>query len=166
MFSSFKCKAKGVGHSIDPIQDRIAAGMVDKCVCLQLKWAAYLQGKSERLSNRVKKCWLMAFCLLSVGSSLYMGIKSFGGGNNKTLIVTPINVPVHSSPSVDKSTHSFLIITKDEIRKIERFRLYMDSLGRSLAGKKTRDSILLSRPGLMDSIRVVESLYQLQSSKK
>lgn len=42
---------------------------------------------------------------------------------------------------------------------IIRFRKYIDSLSSTAEGIKVRDSLLRHRPGLIDSIKTVESLY-------
>ena len=45
------------------------------------------------------------------------------------------------------------------MEKITSFRKYMDSLGRSPTGKKMHDSIVLNRPGLLDSLTIIENYY-------
>lgn len=54
------------------------------------------------------------------------------------------------------------IITKEEFKKIEHFKKYTDSLAGSPAGKEIYDSILISRPGLIDSIILLENIYHSQ----
>jgi len=58
-----------------------------------------------------------------------------------------------------------MIVSKKDYQGIIRFRGYMDSLTRSPAGKAAYDSIILSRPGLLDSIRILEKIYQSQTKK-
>jgi hypothetical protein len=43
---------------------------------------------------------------------------------------------------------------------VAAFRRYMDDLRSTPAGSRVRDSILRARPGLMDSINAIESLYK------
>jgi hypothetical protein len=124
-----------------------------------------MQRKSDKLSGGAKKCCLVLFCLLSLGCSLYLILKSFSSSNDKTLMVAPINVPLHSANGGDYDTRSPLLLTKAEFQRIEQFSRYMDSLNSSVSGKRIRDSLLLSRPGLMDSIQVLKRLFQLQTSK-
>lgn len=125
-----------------------------------------MQCKTEGLSRKAKKRCLTLFCLFSVGCSLYLIIESFTRTSKQNLGVAPINVPMHSTQTGDEGTRSLLLMTKKEVEKIERFRHYLDSLGRSASGVKIRDSLLSLRHGLMDSMRVIEKLYELQTSKK
>ena len=165
MFSLFK-NTKRKEQQGQYLFDKAAAGIVKGCIHVQMRWAAYMQRKTARLSHKAKMYCLLLFCLLSVGCSLYLILESFAGTSKKNLGLAPINVPVHAAQSGEEDTRSFLLITKKEFERIEQFRLYLDSLGRSDTGMKIRDSLLSLRPGLMDSIRAVERLYQLQDSKK
>lgn len=166
MFLLFKNRGRKEQQGSNAFADKVAAGIVTKCIRVQSKWADYMQRKTEGLSHKAKKWCLTLFCLLSVGCSLYLIIESFTGTSKRSLGVAPINVPVHSTQTGEEATRSFHLITKKEFEKIERFRHHVDSLSRSTTGMKIRDSILSLRPGLMDSIRVIENLYQLQNSKK
>ena len=166
MFSSLSYKRKKNKNLHSDAQDRIANGIVLKCMRIQSKWADYLQGKTERLSSRVKKYGLIGFCVLFGGFSLYLTINGFNKRSSKKFSVAPIIVPEHTGKAGEQNTRATIIITKKEFQKIERFRHYMDSLGQSVAGREVRNSILRFRPGLMDSIRLIQNLYQLQTSNK
>lgn len=166
MFSSFRNKGQKEKQDSNAFADKVAASIVTKCIRVQGKWADYIQRKTNRLSLKMRKYGLVLFCLLSVGCSLYLIIESFTGSSNKNFGATPIHMPVHSIQTGEEATRSFLLITKKEFERIERFLHYVDSLGGSVAGMKIRDSILSLRPGLMDSIRIIENLYQIQNSKK
>lgn len=50
-------------------------------------------------------------------------------------------------------------MSKENYLKVHLFKEYMDSLARSATGKAVYDSILISRPGLMDSVRFIENNY-------
>ena len=79
--------------------------------------------------------------------------------------VIQVKSPRHIGKSGDEKTKATVIITKEEYDKIQRFRKYMDSLPRSLSGKKLYESILINRPRLMDSIILIENIYQSQTKK-
>lgn len=165
MFSLFK-NSKRKEQQSQYSFDKAADGIVKSCIHMQMKWAAYMQRKTARLSHKAKMYCLLLFCLLSVGCSLYLILESLASTSKKNLGLAPINIPEHAAQSGEEDTRSIRLITKREFERIERFRHYLDSLGRSATGMKIRDSLLSLRPGLMDSIRVVERLYQLQTSKK
>jgi hypothetical protein len=166
MFSFFNHKKPKEKQSPNPIADKVVASIVTKCIRAQEKWANYMQRKTEGLSHKAKMYCLLLFCLLSVVCSFYLIFESFTGTSKQSLGFAPINVPIHSTQTGEEATRSFHLITKKEFERIARFHHYVESLGRSVSGAKIRDSLLSMRPGLMDSIRVIEKLYQLQTLKK
>lgn len=166
MFLPFNNKEKDEQRNGDSFQNKVAAGIVQKCMKVQVQWADFMRRKTESLSCKWVKYCLLLFCLVSLGCSLYLVVRSFRGSGKTSLHVTSIDVPVNTTKTGEEETSRFLTITKAEFQRIERFKRYLDSLGGSQNGKRLRKNILLSRPGLMDSIRFVEKLYQLQSPKK
>ena len=56
-------------------------------------------------------------------------------------------------------------VSEAEYSRIKRFRVYMDGLARSPAGKTLYDSIIHHRPGLMDSVWFIENYYQQLKQK-
>jgi hypothetical protein len=165
MFLPFNNKEKSEQGNGDSFQNKVAAGIVQKCIKVQLQGADFMRRKTEGLSCKWVKFCLLLFCLVSLGCSLYLVLGSFHGSGKTSLHVTSIDVPVNATKTGEEETLRFLTITKAELERIERFKRYLDSLGGSENGKRLRSNILLSRPRLMDSIRFVEKLYQLQSPK-
>lgn len=84
--------------------------------------------------------------------------------NRITFNVTQVKSP-HLLKVGDELNKPLAIITKEEYKKIEHFRDYIDSLAVSPSGKKLYDSILISHPGLIDSIVLLENIYQSQIKK-
>ena len=166
MFLPFNEKGKRKQPPSDSSRDKVAIGIVQKCIKLQLRWAYFMRRKTEFLSHRQIKYLLLLFCFVSVGGSLYLAVKGFHGNDKRSLFVTPIDVPVHSTKTGEEAIMPFLTITKNEVERIERFKRYIDSLSQTESGRKIKTQFLLSRPGLMDSIEALQKLYQLQSSKK
>jgi hypothetical protein len=56
-------------------------------------------------------------------------------------------------------------IGKEQFKKIQQFRFYIDSLASDKSGKAILDSILKIRPGLIDSLTALETMHQLQKLK-
>ena len=129
------------------------------------KYADYLQKRTECLSMQKKKLALFVFCLLFGTISVCVIIKSFTDRKN-TFLVHPITVPAN----IDKSNNDLFsdqpIISEKEFHRIELFKYYMDSLHKSATGKYLYDSIIKARPHLIDSILLLEDMYQIQSSEK
>jgi hypothetical protein len=150
-------------HNQNAAQDKIAFSIIRKCIRLQSRWADYLQRKSDRLSAKVKKYALISFCLLAGGCSLYSIIESFRTTSDNVFSVAPIKVPEHAIKTEEANRQPSIIITKDAFENVQRFRYYMDSLTRSSSGKRTHDSILAARPGLMDSVRIIDEMYKTKN---
>ncbi len=146
-------------------QNRIAKNIVDKFLRLQKCWAAFMQRHTERLSAKWKVIMLLFFCLSAGGLSLLFIARSFMSNHAISFRVTQVKTPQHIGKSGDENTSVVTIVTKHEYERIQLFRKYMDSLAKSASGKKIYDSILLQRPGLMDSIVLIENIYLSQTKK-
>lgn len=129
---------------------------------LQYKCANWLERKTAHLSRKSWIIILFCFTVFTGGCSIYLIVNSFSGNTTKSIIVTPITRPTNAVPFEEKSIQLNVDINTTEFEKIVRFRRYMDSLGRSPTGKKLHDSILHYRPGLLDSISIVEHYYHSQ----
>lgn len=164
MFRFFKRKKKEEVNNIG--QERIANAIVCKSIKLQERWAVFMQHVFEKLSNRSKKLAIILFSLLAFGLSMYVIIESLTQQMNKTVSLTNIQLPKHITQAGEGKIYSLSTVSEEDYRKIVRFRFYMDSLVKSEKGKITSDSIIRSRPGLMDSIVQLEKLYHLQLTNR
>lgn len=160
MFKFSIRKKKEPVNKID--HERIVNTIVNKSIYLQDRWAVFMQHVFEKLSNRSKKFAFILFCLLAFWFSIYVIIESLRGPMNKSVSVTSFQLPKHITQTSEGKTRSPVILSESDYRKIVRIRFYMDSLLKSQKGKMTSDSIIRSRPGLMDSILQLEKLYHLQ----
>lgn len=128
----------------------------------KVKWAEWMHRQSLRLGRRGLMICLGVFTTIFGACCLLL---IFSGG---TLL--------SSSPSV-KSDRIITIRAPDEpkfsaaapdtllLEQIVAFRTYMQDLEASENGRKTRDSLLRARPGLMDSIRIAEILIKNQKEE-
>ena len=126
---------------------------------IQNKWAVWMAQRTGHFSRRTWMILLMLFVFAGGTSSIYIAMSSFTPGKGKAPPITPIKKPKH----VIETGEAMVISTKlseDEYSRIKKFRLYMDSLARSPGGQRIYDSIIASRPGLMDSVRFIEDYYQ------
>ncbi|WP_343748155.1 hypothetical protein [Fluviicola sp.] len=115
---------------------------------VQTVWAEWMNRKTAGLSKRTLYISLFLFIGFSIAynSMVLLGTSSQVGFGN---IKTPIKVA--QPKAVDD-------VYKSEIKKVKRFTKVMDSLYRSPAGRKTYDSIMKARPGLLDSARAMQQL--------
>ncbi len=138
-------------------RDKLAAVFARCIVRVQSRWAAWMQRQSERLTSRGKKTVLVLCCLLTAGYSATVIIKGISRGKPVDIGITPIRIP----PEIkDMQAHG------QDTQVMERIRLlrtYLDSLATTAAGRKTADSLMKARPGLIDSLYYVEKIYRSQS---
>jgi len=163
MFSLFiKKKLKDTG-TMNAAQEKVANRIVIVCIRFQQRWADFIQRRTERLSRNGKLIILFLFCLTAGISSLYLIASSVISRKASSFNVTHFKTPLYVGKSGDENTKAVVTVTKIEYEKIQRFRVYMDSLARSPSGKKVHDRILDQRPDLMDSIFFLVNIYQSQS---
>jgi hypothetical protein len=122
----------------------------------QRKWAKWMQQQTERLSVKGKLALLIIFCVSAVSGSIALIYRGIAGSNPTAYQVSRIQVPVLPEQQEPGP------IDSGSMQRIQRFRDYMDSLSKNQYGKKIYDSILLVRPGLMDSIAAIERFNREQ----
>jgi len=129
------------------------------------KFAGYLSAKSENVPKKSGQFYLFVFCLVFGGTSIYIAIRGIESPSSK-IAIQNISVPVYTmAADSSKMLPSLPLLTEQQYQRIVNFKIFMDSLQSSAAGKVLYDSIVSARPGLMDSIRLVEQLYKNQTKK-
>lgn len=124
------------------------------------RWVQWMSRHSQRLSRRG----------LMIAFSVFITIITTGC----LLLIFSGGMPLGTSPSISPSkiitirapdTTNSLKMVRDTLlqQQLSAFRRYMAELENSEAGRKTRDSLLRARPGLMDSIAIAETLYTNQN---
>ncbi len=166
MFLTFKHKRPQRQFKKNDAQNRIATKIVRKLIKIQEQCAVFMQRQTIGLSFRVKMFLFVIFLLLSYGYSFYLIAEGLMSAKIKTYWIAPIKIPKYLGRSGTENIQHVFAVTSKDYQKIGLFHHYIDSLAQTTTGKKVRDSILLSRSGLMDSIYFIESIYQFQSSKK
>ena len=161
----FRKKHKTKTEGVEEVHDRILRQMVNTCLRLQSNWALWMSRRTEHLSSKTLRLLLLAFIALAGGYSIYLIGQSFLGNQANAISITPIKKPGHVLQACDALLRPDTIVSKTDYHGIIRFRGYMDSLCRTPTGKATYDSIILNRPGLLDSIRFIEEIYQSQTKK-
>jgi len=140
-------------------QDKLAETIVRTCLCWQDKWASWMQRKTMHVSRKTKLIVLFTFISLTGGYNLYLIARSFLTKQTTILSINAIKTPEHVLRSSDEVLKRNAIIMEKELQSIQQFKLYMDSLAHSPTGKNLFDSINTARPGLMDSILIIENIY-------
>jgi hypothetical protein len=125
------------------------------------RWATWMHLQSQRLGKRglmvafgIFTATVGACCILLIFSG---GFHLQSGPSVKPDRIVKIRAPDNNSlPAALPDT---LLL-----KQIQAFKSYLQNLEASENGKRTRDSLLTARPGLMDSIRMAET--QLYNQNK
>lgn len=126
---------------------------------LQGGWANWLMRHTENFSRRTWIALLILFVISTSTISIYLAVNAVTKQTGSSEQITRIKKPrLLLKTGQEKSARPG--ISQSEYKRIEAFRFFMDSLARSPAGKVTYDSILLARPGLMDSVWFIENYYK------
>lgn len=120
------------------------------------RWAGYLNNKASGASRRSIKYILLVFCLYWGSASLYIMIRGLQKKEAR-VSVTAITIPKHI---LKIQTTYADTITLQVFRRIETFKRWLDSLHRDGKGIVIYDSIIKKRPGLTDSLQMVENIYR------
>ena len=115
-------------------------------------WAGWMDRHWNMMGRRSQFLAFGFFVALSATGCLVL-ILTGGYGNWQKIRPDPIKavrIPEDTDAALNKT---------GLLESITAFEGYLDSLSRSEAGRRTRDSILEARPGILDSIGLVKLLY-------
>lgn len=132
--------------------DKAAGRIAGAGIKLQTKFAEAMNKRTSKLSNQKLKIALVIFCLSSGGFSIYLaGNAIFSKDKNQPAIeVKPIHVPKHYDKTGSEINEPDNYISDELYHEIQEYKRYMDSLGNPI------------RPGLQDSIKLLEQIYHSQ----
>lgn len=145
------------------VQDTVAKGIAGFLLSVQNKFTSFMSERVNNLSSCSKQFCLGIFCLLFGGFSIYAFLGAFHHSENSVKTIKPDQVAVPKYYDQRNSEFEEPQVSAKDITRINHFREYMDSLSRSSRGRSEYDSILKARPGLMDSIKIIEEIYYSQS---
>lgn len=107
-------------------QDKVAGKIAGWLLSVQNRFAAFMNARVNSRSGKVKRLYLVIFCLLFGGFSFQAFLSVFSGKENKSLRPGQVAVPrYYNNTEADTKTP---FVSDGEIKRIERFKKYMDSL--------------------------------------
>jgi hypothetical protein len=159
---TFKKNSENSPAETDGTRGRLLQKFDEANLRLQYKCAHWLERKTAHLSRKSWIVILFCFIVFTGGCSIYLIVNSLSGTVVSAITVNQISKPTNTVSFEETPMQLNATISKTEFEKMLRFRRYFDSLGRSPTGKKMHDSILQYRPGLLDSISIVEQYYHSQ----
>lgn len=142
-----------------PVQHALSKVMNKGYERLQGGWANWMRKHTENFSRRTWFVLLLLFVLSASSYSFYLAVKAIRGKEHTPLMVTSIKKPEHTTKT-GSAPADVAKLSEAEYSRIKKFRGYMDSLAQSDSGKLLYDSLNIHRPGLMDSVRFLETYYE------
>ncbi len=146
------------------MSDKVAAKIAGAGIILQKKFADRLNGTFRNMNSKKLKGLLILFCLSAGSYSVYLTVNAITGQEKKqkNFTVDQVDVPKHFDKTGDEiMTDAY--VDEETFYKIQGFKKYMESLKQNMSNQY--DSILQTRPGLLDSVQVLEEIYYSQKQK-
>ena len=152
----FRKKYSNTRDAGNPKAEAAAWYIFSRCMAFQLGWSDFMERQARRLPRQAGiTVFLLSVCG-SLGLSTYLIVSSLHS------TPSPKDTFNHMSPQpvhTNKRRQAVAVVTSRDLERVTHFTRYMDSLARSPSGKTAFDSIMLSRPGLLDSARNTIQLY-------
>jgi len=130
------------------IPDKAATGIANGILKSQRWFADNLDDVTKKWKQKQQWCFLFGVCLLFGGLSITAVINSFKQSANSTVIIpkaisTPKNMPGNTNP---------YMITEKEFEQVQIY-------------KQQHPNLITERPGLFDSLTLIEQSYYSQKNK-
>ncbi len=160
-----KRKKETISGDKTSISDKVAGKIAGVGIKAQRLFADKMNRLFMNTDFKRLKLILVGFCICAGGYSLYLIINSIISPDKKqkAFEVQQVDVPKHFNKSGDESVVAEPMVDEVTCQQIKDFRHYMDSLKQNK--KIEYDSILQARPGLMDSVQMLEQIYLSQQQK-
>lgn len=127
------------------IADKAATGIANGILKSQRWFANILESLTNKWKQKQQWIFLYAVCLVFGGLSIAAMVNSFKtGANSNRFMPKSITVP----KNIFKEDRAF-IITETEFQKVQEY-------------KRTHPNLLKERPGLFDSLILIEQTYYSQ----
>lgn len=147
------------------VSDKVAGKIAGVGIKAQQVFAENMNRLFMKTDFKRLKLILIFFCVSAGGYSIYLIADSVFSPERKqkALEIQQMDIPKHFNKSGDETIMPEATIDEQTYLQIQDFRKYMDSL--KLNRTNEYDSILQARPGLMDSVQVLEQIYLSQKQK-
>jgi hypothetical protein len=145
----FRRKKKEVTEN--PLQDKVAGKIASVFIKTQNGFAYRMNKCFGTMKTKNIKIWLLAFCIVSGGLSIYFFMNAIVSKPKAKFRIEQVRMPKHFDKSGDEVMENPM--PDDIYQQIQDYKKYMDSLGEPI------------RPGLADSMRILEEIYLQQKQK-
>jgi hypothetical protein len=140
-------------------KDKGAKKVADAFLNVQERFALFMNKKTKGCPTRMMKVWFLLVCTVFISLSVCCIVNAFG---KKPASPPDIVTHMRMVPLIPDQDKSVTIVSVAAYNRLQQFRKYMDSL--RMCERVHYDSILLTRPGLLDTISILERIY-LQQKK-
>lgn len=155
-----KEKRKKDAEKTTSIQDKLALRIAGIAILLQTLFAEKMNRLLLKVPPHQMKQMLIAFCMATCFFSAFLIADALRDKHEKSFEVEQSKTPRFFDRTGEESFGDGIIVDVESFFKVQVFRKYMDSL--KVANPPEFDSIQRQRPGLMDSMSILESLYYSQ----
>ena len=162
----FKKKKKEVqSDDKTTVSDKVAGKIAGVGIKVQQLFAENMNRIFMKTDFKRLKLILIVFSVCAGGYSIYLIVNSVFSPERKqkALEIQQMDIPKHFDKTGDETVMPDATVDEQTYLQIQDFRKYMDSL--KLNRRNEYDSILQARPGLMDSVQVLEQIYLSQKQK-
>jgi hypothetical protein len=142
------------------VSDKVANKIAAAFNRLQNSFAKPMNKIVDNMNTNRLKTTVVLFSIVFGGMSLYLVINAITQQAVLRLHVDQVNVPKHFNKAGDEETVGSGYVDEETFQNITSFRQYMDSLKKFK--RPQYDSIVSARPHLMDSVAILEQVYNLQ----
>lgn len=130
------------------IQDKAATGIANGILKTQNWFAINLQQVTKNWKQKQQWIFLYMVCLVFGGLSIVATVNSLKTSDkSKSIIPKAISIP----KNIFRSDKAFLI-TENEFQKVQEY-------------KQTHPNLIKERPGLFDSLTLIEQVYYSQKKQ-
>ena len=145
--------------------DKVAGKIAGVGIKAQRLFAERMNKLFMKTDFRRLKLILIFFCVSAGGYSIYLIANSVFSAERKqkAFEIQQMDIPRHFNKTGDEAVMPEATVDEQTYLQIQDFRKYMDRL--KLNRTNEYDSILQARPGLMDSVQVLEQIYLSQKQK-
>ncbi len=134
----------------NPIRDKVAGKLARGFLALQTKFGNSMNKSIGSMPTSQLKVLLICFCIFSGGLSSYFIIQAVFFKPQPAFKIDHVKVPKHINRSGDEIMEN--VMPPEVYIEMQEYKRYMDSIGEPI------------RPGLRDSIQMLEEIY-LQQQK-
>lgn len=155
-----KRKQKQVDESKPSVSDKVAGKIAGAGIKVQTAFSNKMNKFFENMNSRRLKALLVLFIVCGGGYSVYLLVAAIVNPQKTNFRIEQVDIPKHFNKAGDEQIAPDAHIDDETYYNIQTFKKTMDSLKQFR--KKEYDSIIHERPGLLDSVQMLEQIYHSQ----